>query len=85
VLRLGRLSKWNAQGASWKSTVLYASPLLRRLRSYQSEVSLPTSYDFLDRIFETERISNRPSPETLARLRAIIDEAFGRSGKSTKR
>ena len=43
-----------------------------------------SKYGFLGRVYELEDF-NPPSPETLARLRAIIDEAFGRSGTSTKR
>lgn len=37
-----------------------------------------SKYGFLGRVYEMEDF-NPPSPETLARLRAIIDEAFGRS------
>jgi len=36
-------------------------------------------YGFLGRIYEMTDF-NPPTPETLARLRAIIDEAFGRTG-----
>jgi pyruvate formate lyase activating enzyme len=41
-------------------------------------------YGFLGKVYEMQDY-NPPSPETLARLRAIIDEAFGRSGKATER
>ena len=40
-------------------------------------------YGFLGRVYEMQDY-NPPSPETLARLRAIIDEAFGRSGTPAK-
>ena len=42
-----------------------------------------SKYGFLGRVYEMEDF-NPPSPETLARLRAIIDEAFGRSGKAAE-
>lgn len=38
-------------------------------------------YGFLGRIYEMQDF-NPPAPEILKRLRVIIDEAFGRSGKS---
>ena len=42
-----------------------------------------SKYGFLGRVYEMQDF-NPPSPETLARLRAIIDEAFGRNGKPTQ-
>ncbi len=41
-----------------------------------------TKYDFLGRVYEMEDFKS-PTPESLAHLQAIIDEAFGRSGKSS--
>ena len=38
-----------------------------------------SKYGFLGRVYEMQDF-DPPTPETLARLRAIIDEAFGRSG-----
>jgi hypothetical protein len=77
MLPLGRMLNRNAQGVSLKSTASYASPPLRRLRPYQSEVCLLTSNEFLGRVFEMEDFKS-PTPESLAHLQAIIDEAFGR-------
>ena len=42
-----------------------------------------SKYGFLGRIYEMQDF-NPPTPETLNRLRAIIDEAFGRIGKSAR-
>ncbi len=38
-----------------------------------------SKYGFLGRVYEMKDFEP-PAPETLARLRALIDEAFGRSG-----
>ena len=38
-----------------------------------------SKYGFLGRVYEMQDF-DPPTPESLARLRAIIDEAFGRSG-----
>jgi pyruvate formate lyase activating enzyme len=38
-------------------------------------------YGFLGKVYEMQDY-NPPSAESLARLRAIIDEAFGRSGQA---
>ena len=40
-----------------------------------------SKYGFLGRVYELEDFTP-PSPETVHRLRAIIDEAFGRGGKT---
>jgi pyruvate formate lyase activating enzyme len=42
-----------------------------------------SKYGFLGRVYEMQDF-NPPSPESLTRLRAIVDEAFGRSGKPTQ-
>ncbi len=42
-----------------------------------------SKYGFLGRIYEMQDF-NPPTPEILKRLRAIIDEAFGRSGKTAE-
>ncbi|HQH53468.1 MAG TPA: glycyl-radical enzyme activating protein [Candidatus Hydrogenedentes bacterium] len=42
-----------------------------------------SKYGFLGRIYEMQDF-DPPTPETLARLRSIIDEAFGRSGNRTQ-
>jgi len=42
-----------------------------------------SKYGFLGRVHEMQDF-NPPSPESLTRLRAIIDEAFGRSGNLTQ-
>ena len=39
-----------------------------------------SKYGFLGRVYELEDFKS-PTPESLIRLRAIIDEAFGRTGK----
>ena len=41
-----------------------------------------SKYGFLGRVYELEDFTP-PAPETVHRLRAIIDEAFGRSSKTT--
>ncbi len=43
-----------------------------------------SKYGFLGRVYELEDFQP-PAPETLHRLQAIIDEAFGRSGTSQER
>jgi hypothetical protein len=40
-------------------------------------------YGFLGRVYEMKEFTS-PSPETLKRLGAIIDEAFGRGGAPIK-
>ncbi len=42
-----------------------------------------SKYEFLGRVYDMKDFSP-PTPETLNRLRAIIDEAFGRSTKPTE-
>lgn len=42
-----------------------------------------SKYNFLGRVYEMKDF-NPPTPESMARLQAIIDEAFGRSGKTSK-
>jgi pyruvate formate lyase activating enzyme len=42
-----------------------------------------SKYGFLGKVYEMEDF-DAPSSESLARLRAIIDEAFGRSGKAKR-
>ena len=42
-----------------------------------------SKYGFLGRIYEMQDF-NPPTPETLKRLQAVIDEAFGRSSKPTE-
>jgi len=40
-----------------------------------------SKYSFLGQTYELQDFSS-PSPETLAYLRAIVDDAFGRTGKT---
>ncbi len=40
-------------------------------------------YGFLGRVYEMMDF-NSPTPETIKRLQTIIDEAFGRSGKTAE-